>query len=64
MGGWVVCKVIFVFNPTPRLCKVEVELSSSWDFDKKFEIKWSVIDRAPDFNSAIDERRLCMKEKF
>ena len=32
--------------------------------NKDFEIKWSVINRAPDFNPATNKCRLCLKEKF
>ena len=38
-----------------------------WDLknkNKNFEIKWSVIDRAPDFNPSNNKCRLCLKEKF
>ena len=38
-----------------------------WDLknkNKNFDIKWSVIDRAQDFNPATKKCRLCLKEKF
>ena len=38
-----------------------------WDLKnnhKTFNISWSVIDKAPDFNPATGKCRLCLKEKF
>ena len=38
-----------------------------WDLknkNKDFDIKWSVIDRAKDYNPATKKCRLCLKEKF
>ena len=38
-----------------------------WDLKKKtknFNIQWSVIDRAQDYNPAKKKCRLCLKEKF
>ena len=32
--------------------------------NKDYEIKWSVIDRAQDFNPVTNKCRLCLKEKF
>ena len=41
--------------------------SHIWDLKNKnenYNIRWSVIDRAKDFNPATKKCRLCLKEKF
>ena len=38
-----------------------------WDLkqrDQNYEIKWSIVDRASDFNPTTRKCRLCLKEKF
>ena len=38
-----------------------------WDLKDKneeYEISWSIIDRANDFNPATRKCRLCLKEKY
>ena len=38
-----------------------------WDLkseNKNFEISWSVVDRATDYNPATRKCRLCLKEKY
>ena len=49
-------------HPSPTTLSTHI-----WDLksrNKNFDIKWSIIDRAKDFNPITRKCRLCMKEKF
>ena len=49
-------------HPNPNTLSTHV-----WDLkqrDQNYEIKWSIVDRASDFNPTTRKCRLCLKEKF
>ena len=52
---------------TTKMCQTQsnqTHLRKLKDLNKNYDMKWNILDRAPDFNPVTRKCRLCLKEIF
>ena len=56
----------YTFNhrDLPNSTKLSTHLLKLTEMNKNYDMKWNILDRAPDFNPVTRKCRLCLKEIF
>ena len=56
----------YTFNhrDAPNSTTLSTHLWKLTDMNKNYDLKWNILDRAPDFNPVTRKCRLCLKEIF